>query len=112
MTTAAPAKSKLRDVIEGRAATNPAEFALPDDSVTDGEGVELSVMMGVNSGDGRGNITAYAAVFDSKAVMQARPRLLGLLAGSEPGGVVQLRRLGDECNRPVHGLCRRLRPDH
>ena len=38
--------------------------------MTDGEGVELSVMMGVNSGDGRGNITAYATVFDSKQVLQ------------------------------------------
>src|SRR5688572_15784204 len=27
-------------------------------------------MVGVNSGDGRGNITAYATVFDSKAVLQ------------------------------------------
>ena len=78
-----PGEVKLRDVIEGRAATNPAEFALPDDSVTDGEGVELSVVMGVNSGDGRGNITAYAAVFDSKAGPAGRSRLLGLLA--EPG---------------------------
>ena len=62
---------KLRDVIAARAATNPAEFALPDDSVTDGEGKELSLMIGVNSGDGRGNITAYATVFDSDAVLQA-----------------------------------------
>ena len=58
-------------MIAGRAATNPAEFALPDDSVTDGEGKELSLMVGVNSGDGRGNITAYATVFDSEAVLQA-----------------------------------------
>ena len=66
-----PGDTKLRDVIAARAATNPAQFALPDDSVTDGEGKELSLMVGVNSGDGRGNITAYATVFDSEAVMQA-----------------------------------------
>ena len=30
-------------------------------------------MVGVNSGDGRGNITAYATVFDSEQVLQARP---------------------------------------
>ena len=35
--------------------------------MTDGEGKELSLMVGVNSGDGRGNITAYATVFDSEA---------------------------------------------
>jgi len=65
-----PGEVKLRDVIAGRAATNPAEFALPDDSVTDGEGKELSLMVGVNSGDGRGNITAYATVFDGDEVLQ------------------------------------------
>ena len=27
-------------------------------------------MVGVNSGDGRGNITAYATVFDSKQILQ------------------------------------------
>jgi outer membrane receptor protein involved in Fe transport len=67
---AGPGETKLRDVIEGRAAGNPSQFALPDDSVTDGEGKELSLMVGVNSGDGRGNITAYATVFDSDQVLQ------------------------------------------
>jgi iron complex outermembrane recepter protein len=66
-----PGDTKLRDVIAAKAATNPAQFALPDDSVTDGEGKELSLMVGVNSGDGRGNITAFATVFDSKEVLQA-----------------------------------------
>jgi outer membrane receptor protein involved in Fe transport len=66
-----PGTVKLRDVIAGRSATNPAQFQLPDDTVTDGEGKELSLMVGVNSGDGRGNITAYASVFDSDPVLQA-----------------------------------------
>jgi outer membrane receptor protein involved in Fe transport len=65
-----PGATKLRDVIAARAATNPDEFALPDSTVTDGEGKELSLMVGVNSGDGRGNITAYATVFDSDEVLQ------------------------------------------
>jgi len=65
-----PGQVKLRDVIAGRAATNPSQFALPDNTVTDGEGKEISLMVGVNSGDGRGNITAYATVFDSDAVLQ------------------------------------------
>ena len=66
-----PGETKFRDVIAGRAATNPSQFALPSDSVTDGEGKELTLTVGVNSGDGRGNITAYATVFDSEAVLQA-----------------------------------------
>src|SRR5688572_28677288 len=65
-----PGAVKLRDVIAERSAANPSQFQLPDDSVTDGEGKELSLMVGVNSGDGRGNLTAYATVFDSKQVLQ------------------------------------------
>jgi outer membrane receptor protein involved in Fe transport len=66
-----PGDVKLRDVIAARAATNPSQFALPESTVTDGEGKELSLMVGVNSGDGRGNITGYATVFDSDQVLQA-----------------------------------------
>ena len=65
-----PGGTKLRDTIAGLEEVNPAQYALPDDSVTDGEGKELSLMVGVNSGDGRGNITAYATVFDSEQVLQ------------------------------------------
>jgi outer membrane receptor protein involved in Fe transport len=65
-----PGAVKLRDTIAARAAGNPSQYALPDDTVTDGEGKELSLMVGVNSGDGRGNITAYATVFDSDQVLQ------------------------------------------
>jgi iron complex outermembrane recepter protein len=65
-----PGGTKLRDTIAGLEEVNPAQYALPDDSVTDGEGKELSLMVGVNSGDGRGNITAYATVFDSDPVLQ------------------------------------------
>ncbi len=65
-----PGATKLRDTIAGLEATNPSQYALPDDTVTDGEGKELSLMVGVNSGDGRGNITAYATVFDSKQILQ------------------------------------------
>jgi iron complex outermembrane receptor protein len=65
-----PGAVKLRDTIDNLNAINPAQYNLPDDTVTDGEGVETSIVMGVNSGDGRGNITAYATVFDSKQVLQ------------------------------------------
>ncbi len=67
---AGPGEVKLRDTIAGIAAVNPSQYALPDDTVTDGEGKELSLMVGVNSGDGRGNLTAYATVFDSGKILQ------------------------------------------
>ncbi len=79
-----PGATKLRDVIAARSATNPSQFALPDDTVTDGEGKEISLMVGVNSGDGRGNITAYASVFDSNPVMQADRDYSACSLGANP----------------------------
>jgi outer membrane receptor protein involved in Fe transport len=61
---------KLRDVIRGRAATNPSQFRLPGNYVTDGAGTEFNVLMGVSTEDGRGNITAYAGVRDNDEVLQ------------------------------------------
>src|SRR5512138_3796458 len=65
-----PGATKLRDVIAGRSTTNPAQFQLPDDNVTDGEAREFNITMGVSTEDGRGNITAYAGVRDNKKVLQ------------------------------------------
>ena len=65
-----PGATKLRDVIAGRAVTNPAQFQLPDDNVTDGQALEFNVTMGVSTEDGRGNITAYAGVRDNEEVLQ------------------------------------------
>ncbi len=79
-----PGATKFRDVIAARNALNPVEFALPDDTVTDGEGKELSLVVGVNSGDGRGNITAYATVFDSKKVLQRDRDYSACALGANP----------------------------
>ncbi|HEX4973763.1 MAG TPA: TonB-dependent receptor [Steroidobacteraceae bacterium] len=65
-----PGTTKLRDVIAGRGETNPGQFRLPDDNVTDGDAREFNVTMGVSTEDGRGNITAYAGVRDNKEVLQ------------------------------------------
>jgi outer membrane receptor protein involved in Fe transport len=65
-----PGAVKLRDVITARSSTNPTQFQLPDDNVTDGEAREFNVTMGVSTEDGRGNITAYAGVRDNKSVLQ------------------------------------------
>lgn len=65
-----PGQVKLRDVIAGRAQTNPSAFALPDDNVTDGEAVEFSFMVGASTDDGRGNVTVFGSVRENKAVLQ------------------------------------------
>jgi len=65
-----PGAVKLRDVIAGRAATNPAQFKLPDDNVTDGFGREASLLVGMSTEDGRGNFTAYAGWMENDEVLQ------------------------------------------
>jgi len=65
-----PGAVGLRDVIEGRAVGNPNEYALPDSNEQDGEGYEASLLLGMNTDDGRGNMTAYFSVFDSDQVLQ------------------------------------------
>ena len=65
-----PGAVKLRDTIAARHATNPSQFNLPDDNVTDGNGVQGTITMGVSTEDGRGNITAYVSYQDNKAVLQ------------------------------------------
>jgi iron complex outermembrane recepter protein len=65
-----PGAVKLRDVIAARAATNPSQFALPEDNVTDGNSIQGTIMVGVSTEDGRGNITAYASYQDNKEILQ------------------------------------------
>jgi len=66
-----PGAVKLRQVIEGRAATNPSQFQLPDSNVSDGYSRQASIMVGAGTPDGRGNITAYATIRRDDAVLQA-----------------------------------------
>lgn len=60
----------LRSVISARAATNPSQFRLPDDNVSDGESRSLNVTLGVSSPDGRGNVMAYAGYRNNNPILQ------------------------------------------
>jgi outer membrane receptor protein involved in Fe transport len=80
-----PGAVNLRDVIAGRAATNPSQFALPDDNVTDGNSVQGTLTMGVSTEDGRGNITAYISYQDNKAVLQRDRDFSACALGANPG---------------------------
>lgn len=66
------APGNIRNVITGRAATNPAQFKLPSDQVWTGAGKQLSAMMGVSSANGKGNITAYFSYRQNDAILQAK----------------------------------------
>lgn len=61
----------IRNVVAARAATNPAQFQLPDSNVIDGYGKEITLLLGVNAPDDRGNLTAYATYRNDDAILQA-----------------------------------------
>ncbi len=46
-------------------------FPLPEKSVFDGEGQEVTLIIGANTEDGRGNVTAYAGYRNNDAILQA-----------------------------------------
>jgi len=61
----------LRDVIAQRSQTNPSQFKLPNDNVDDGYSKEITAIMGVNTDDGRGNLTGWIGYRNNDAVLQA-----------------------------------------
>ena len=65
------AAGNIRNVITARAATNPSQFKLPNDTVWDGAGKQLSAMMGVSSANGKGNVTAYFSYRQNDKIMEA-----------------------------------------
>lgn len=62
----------VREVINGRAATNPSQYRLPDDNVIDGYSKEVSLIFGASSPDGRGNVTAYASFRKNDEILQSQ----------------------------------------
>lgn len=60
----------LRQVIAARAATNPAQFALPQKSVNDGISKSITGVMGVSNADGTGNVTAYISYRSNDQILQ------------------------------------------
>ena len=60
----------VRAEIARRGLTNPAQFVLPEDNVSDGESRSINVIMGVSAPDGRGNITAYAGYRNNNPILQ------------------------------------------
>ncbi|MBL8551952.1 MAG: TonB-dependent receptor [Hyphomonadaceae bacterium] len=59
----------LREEIAFRALTNSSQFALPDD-VVDGYGKEGTIILGMASPDGKGNVTAYVNYRTNDAILQ------------------------------------------
>ena len=62
----------LQEVIRRRAAgaLDPSAFRVPEKDVWDGGTTDLNLVVGVNSPDGKGNVTAYAGYRNVQAVTQ------------------------------------------
>jgi iron complex outermembrane receptor protein len=75
----------LRSVIAGRAATNPAQFALPDDNVMDGYSREATLVIGTGTDDGRANVTAYLSYRNNDAVLQGERDYSTCALGGQDG---------------------------
>jgi outer membrane receptor protein involved in Fe transport len=64
--------SRIADVVLGaqRASASPQFFQLPKDNVRDGESSEVTLVLGVNAPDGKGNVTAYAGYRHVEPILQ------------------------------------------
>ena len=62
----------IQDVIRAKAAaaTDPGQFSLPAHNIFGGEGSEVSLVLGANAPDGKGNITAYATYRQNNPILE------------------------------------------
>ncbi|MBU1375878.1 MAG: TonB-dependent receptor [Alphaproteobacteria bacterium] len=62
----------IADVVRAKAATaaSPEFFRLPKGNVRDGESSQVTLILGVNSPDGKGNVTAYAGYRHVEPIFQ------------------------------------------
>ena len=78
--------STIQDLVNGYAVGNPSQFQLPDDNVVDGEAVEISAVMGVNTPDGKGNASAYISYRNVNPVYQANRDYSACAFGTQNNG--------------------------
>jgi iron complex outermembrane receptor protein len=62
--------SHKNDNAEMQQINTDVGFTLPEQDVTDGYGYDYNAVLGINSGDGRGNVTAYATYRNIKPIIQ------------------------------------------
>ncbi|MGZ6017049.1 MAG: TonB-dependent receptor domain-containing protein [Phenylobacterium sp.] len=62
----------IQDVVRTAAAgaSDPRQFALPQHNIWDGEGSEVTMILGANAPDGKGNVTAYAAYRQNNPILE------------------------------------------
>ncbi len=64
--------SPIADVVRASqaASASPQFFGLPKHNVRDGDGSQVTLTIGANSGDGKGNITAYATYRQNNPILE------------------------------------------
>lgn len=72
----------VRAEIVRRGLTNPAQFRLPADNVSDGESRSINITLGVSAPDGRGNIMAYAGYRNNNPILQGERDYSGCALGA------------------------------
>ena len=93
----------IRNVVAARATTNPSQFQLPDANVTDGFGKEVTMLIGVNAPDDRGNLTAYVTYRNDSEISQADRDFSACSLGTSEqllGGVQSFRCGGSSTSYP------------
>lgn len=61
----------VADIVRSRAATNPREFAVPGDKNADGKIFDISLLMGSNFANNKGNATVYFGYKKEDALLQS-----------------------------------------
>ncbi len=74
--------SGIADVIRGRAATNPAQFAVPGDKSSDGKIYDANILMGANFANGKGNATVFFSYKKEDALLQSERDFSACSTGS------------------------------
>jgi len=79
--------NSLADVIRGRAATNPSQFAVPGNISHDGDVYDASITMGSNFADNRGNATLFFHYKKDQAILQRDRDYSACATGSNATGL-------------------------
>jgi iron complex outermembrane recepter protein len=62
----------VADIVAGRAATNPAQFAVPGDKSSDGKIYDANILMGANFANGKGNATVFFSYKKEDALLESQ----------------------------------------
>ena len=63
--------SRAHDVLNSAVPSPGSDISIPESGVFDGKGQEITLIIGANTEDGRGNVTAYAGYRNNDAILQA-----------------------------------------